>query len=60
MVVLPSDLFEAEAYRQLNDGQCYWRLEGNPTECFKNKIDNILLEAFNKGVISKLVLDGLR
>ncbi|XP_077123749.1 uncharacterized protein LOC143781120 [Ranitomeya variabilis] len=59
VVVWPIEMYEREAFRQLNVLQCYRRLESNPLERYKKELDGLLVAARDRGVISTKMLDGL-
>ncbi|XP_073416448.1 uncharacterized protein [Dendrobates tinctorius] len=59
VVVWPTTLYEKEAMRQLKDGICYQRLSFNPTSVFQAELCEILEDAFQLGLISKEVKEGL-
>lgn len=52
--------FESELYRQLRAHQCYTKLNANPTVVFSKKLEKILLDAFERGIIPKMVYKDLQ
>ncbi|XP_069621235.1 uncharacterized protein [Ranitomeya imitator] len=59
IVVWPITKYEREAFRQLRDSQVYTKLGYNPMVSFSAQLQKILIKAFDSGVITKKVFDGL-
>ncbi|XP_073419118.1 uncharacterized protein [Dendrobates tinctorius] len=59
IVVWPSCKYEKEVFRQLRDPETYQKLPSDPGIRFSYELRRILERAFESGVITKRVLDGL-
>ncbi|XP_075208158.1 uncharacterized protein LOC142313057 [Anomaloglossus baeobatrachus] len=59
IVLWPVKLYLEEAQRQLSNRNVYQPLPSDPTNVFKTKVDRLLLDAHQKGIISKKELDFL-
>ncbi|KAM4044171.1 uncharacterized protein ACNLHF_008225 isoform 1-T2 [Anomaloglossus baeobatrachus] len=57
--IWPTVKYEAEAFRQLNNRDCYRKLDSNPSAIFKSELDNILKKACNDNIIPVGILEGL-
>ncbi|XP_069615983.1 uncharacterized protein [Ranitomeya imitator] len=59
VVVWPADMYEREAFKQLNMAHCYRRLTVNPLENYKMELDQILKLAKEDGIITTKMMEGL-
>ncbi|KAM4043753.1 uncharacterized protein ACNLHF_014024 [Anomaloglossus baeobatrachus] len=59
VVIWPVNLYEREAFRQLNNKTTYSRLSHNPIPEFNLELQEILDRACIRGTIPKKVMDGL-
>ncbi|CAJ0956180.1 unnamed protein product [Ranitomeya imitator] len=60
VVVWPVQLYEREAFKQLNDAECYRKLASDPTAAFQRQLFCILDDALERGLITKSIWEGLR
>ncbi|CAJ0928488.1 unnamed protein product [Ranitomeya imitator] len=58
VVVWPIQLYEKEAFKQLNNTNCYQKLSSDPTAAFQRQLLGILNEALDKGLITKSIWEG--
>ncbi|CAJ0941415.1 unnamed protein product [Ranitomeya imitator] len=57
LVIWPSEQYEIQAYKLLNDTNCYRRLPSNPLLVYKAELITILEEAVYEGILPKRVLE---
>ncbi|CAJ0968644.1 unnamed protein product [Ranitomeya imitator] len=60
VVLWPADMYEREAFRQLNMTHCYKKLANNPLNIFKSELDALLQQGVDSGVISVKMMKGLQ
>ncbi|XP_073399915.1 uncharacterized protein [Dendrobates tinctorius] len=57
LVLWPRDLYEKQAHKLLSDTNCYKKLTFSPLPAYHKELNDILLEAHEKGIIPKSLLE---
>ncbi|CAJ0954784.1 unnamed protein product [Ranitomeya imitator] len=59
IVLWPNSLYLQEVGRQLGDPTCYLHIPADPTDFFKEKLDQLIGQAADRGILSKKEVDFL-